>query len=120
MTELAKEMGKRIKDIRKAAELTQERLAEKAGLSVEYISRIERGLAQPSFSTIDLLAEALNVTAKDFWDFNAPVAFKDKKTEARQKKDYLDAISSELKGMEVRELTVVYNVIKGLSGKAKL
>ena len=118
MIELAKAMGKRIKEIRKSAELTQEKLAEKTGLSVEYISRIERGLAQPSFRTVDLMSEALNVTAKDFWDFNAPVAFKDKKKEARQKKDYLDAISSELKGMEVRELTVVYNVIMGLSGKA--
>lgn len=60
-----------------------------------------------------------DVTTKDFWDFKAPVAFKDKKKEVRQKKDYLDAISSELKEMEVRELTVVYNVVKGLSGKAK-
>lgn len=119
MSELAKEMGKRVKEIRKAAKLTQEKLAEKTGLSVEYVSRIERGLAQPSFRTVDLMADALNVTAKDFWDFKAPIAFKDKKTEARQKKDYLDAISSELKGMEVRELTVVYNVVKGLSGKAK-
>lgn len=119
MNELAKELGNRIKEIRKAAKLTQERLAEKAGLSVEYISRIERGLAQPSFKTIDLLADVLNVTAKDFWDFKASIVFRDRKSEARQKKDYLDAISSELKGMEVRELNVVYNVVKGLSGKIK-
>lgn len=119
MTDLARQLGNRLKQIRKAAKLTQERLAEKTGLSVEYISRIERGVAQPSFKTLELLAGALNVTTKDFWDFSAPILFTDKKKEAKQKKYYVDEISSELKGMEVRELTVVYNVVKGLSGKAK-
>lgn len=115
MSGLAKEMGNRIRQIRKAAKLTQERLAEKSGLSVEYISRMERGLAQPSFKTIDLMADALNVTAKDFWDFNAPIRFIDKRKEAKQKKDYLDAISIELGKMGIRELNVIYNIVKGLS-----
>lgn len=117
MTDLVKQVGKRIKQIRKAARLTQGRLAEKAGLSVEYISRIERGVAQPSFKTLEAMADALNVAAKDFLDFKSPVLFRNQKEEVKQKRTYVDAISSELKGMEVRELIAVYNVVKGLGGK---
>lgn len=119
MTDLIALVGRRVREIRKAAKLTQERLAEKAGLSVEYISRIERGVAQPSFKTLEAMADALNVTAKDFWDFKAPVIFRNQKEEIRQKRLYVDAISSELNGMEVRELITVYNVVKGLRDKSK-
>lgn len=119
MMDMTKQWGKRIKQIRKAAKLTQESLAEKTGLSVEYISRLERGVSQPSFKTLELLVKSLNVNAKDFFDFKGPVVFRDKKQEARQKKKYIDAISSELPEMEVRELTVVYNVLKGLTGNPR-
>lgn len=68
--------------------------------------------------TFDALAKALNVNAKDFFDFNKPVLFRDRKKEARQKKECIDAISSELKEMEVRELMAVYNVLKGLKDKS--
>jgi transcriptional regulator with XRE-family HTH domain len=112
--DIGKQLGKRIKQIRKVARLTQESLAEKAGLSVEYISRLERGLSQPSFKTLEALAKSLNVNAKDFFDFKGTILFRDRKKEAKQKKEYIDAISSSLQDMEIRELAVVYNVLKGL------
>lgn len=117
MTDLTKQLGERIKKIRKAAKLTQGRLAEKTNLSVEYISRLERGVAQPSFKTLTIIAVALNVTIKDFFDFGSPVTFKNKKAEVLKENDYINAILSELKGMEVNELTVAYKVIKALTGK---
>ena len=117
MGDVDKKLGNRIKQIRKTAGLTQGTLAENISLSVEYISRLERGVAQPSFKTLQALSEALNVTMKDFMDFNGPVTFKDRKREAKQKSHYIEAISFELKGMEVRELSAVYEVIKGLTGK---
>lgn len=116
--DFGKQLGKRIKQIRKVAKLTQERLAEKTGLSVEYISRLERGMSQPSFKTLEALAKSLNVNAKDFFDFKGPVLFQDRKKEVKQKREYIDAISSELQEMEVRELAVVYNVLKGLKDKS--
>jgi transcriptional regulator with XRE-family HTH domain len=55
MADLVKQFGKRVKQVRKAARLTQEDLAEKTGLSTEFISRLERGvliptLIRPTFS----------------------------------------------------------------------
>lgn len=116
--DFGKQLGKRIKQIRKAARLTQERLAEKTGLSVEYISRLERGMSQPSFKTLEALAKSLNVNAKDFFDFKGAVLFQDREKEVKQKREYIDAISSELQEMEARELIVVYNVLKGLKDKS--
>ncbi|MBI1820163.1 MAG: helix-turn-helix transcriptional regulator [Nitrospirae bacterium] len=117
MAEIDKNLGKRIKQIRKTVKLTQGKLAEEVNLSVEYISRLERGVAEPSFKTLQILAEALNVTVKDLLDFKGPVIFRDKKLEAKQKTEYIEAISTELKEMEVRELSAVYQVIKSLTNK---
>src|SRR5215467_10045070 len=48
---------------RRAAGLTQEALAERAGLSVDEISILERGISRaPHRATVDLLAEALQLS----------------------------------------------------------
>ncbi|MBI4715075.1 MAG: helix-turn-helix transcriptional regulator [Nitrospirae bacterium] len=117
MADLGKQMGMRMKQIRKAAKMTQERLAERTGLSIEYISRLERGLSQPSFKTLSSLAEVLNVPVKDFFEAGGPVVFRDKKQEGKQKKEYVDQIASELRKMEIRELAVVYQVVRGLADR---
>jgi two-component sensor histidine kinase len=59
--------GKRLKSFRKIRGLTQSELSEKSGVSLEYISKIERGLASPSFHIIDELAKALEVGAMAFF-----------------------------------------------------
>jgi transcriptional regulator with XRE-family HTH domain len=41
--------------------MTQARLAEKSGLSLDMIGRLERGQAAPSFKTIDKLCDILAV-----------------------------------------------------------
>jgi transcriptional regulator with XRE-family HTH domain len=120
MAALIKQVGKRIKQVRKAAKLTQERLAEKTGLSIEFISRIERGVAQPSFKTLEIMAQVLSVDAKDLFDFKQRVLLKDKKQEARQKKEYVDTITAALKEMEICDLLVIYNVMKALEPVAQI
>ncbi len=50
-----------LKEIREARFLSQRDLAEKAGVSVDTISRIERGLHHPRLCTIRWLAAALDV-----------------------------------------------------------
>jgi len=48
--------------LRKAAGLTQEQLAERSGLSQQYISRLEGGHRNPTVVTLHELAEALGVS----------------------------------------------------------
>jgi transcriptional regulator with XRE-family HTH domain len=64
MNQLA--VGKRIKERREAAGLTQQQLAVKAGLSVSNLAQIEQGQkADPRISTVVALARALGVTVDD-------------------------------------------------------
>ena len=53
--------GTNLRNHRKAKHLTQSELAEKVSLSAEMISKIERGIASPSFATIEKLSEVLQV-----------------------------------------------------------
>ena len=53
--------GLRLRQCREAKGLTQERLAEKAGLDQTYISGIERGLRNPGIKNVVRLAEALGL-----------------------------------------------------------
>lgn len=56
-------MGDRIKETRKMRGLTQEQLAEKVDITLEYISQIERGLKVPSMQVFVGLVDALDVSA---------------------------------------------------------
>lgn len=54
-------LGCNIKKTRKQRKMTQEKLAELSGVTVKYISLLERSLAFPSADTIDAIAKALSV-----------------------------------------------------------
>lgn len=58
-----KRIGYRIRLIRKMRKLNQAELAERAGLSVPYISHIENGIKQASLHAVVNIAEALGCTA---------------------------------------------------------
>ena len=49
-----------VKHARAVAGISQKELSEKTGIDQADISRIERGLANPSISTLERIAEALN------------------------------------------------------------
>lgn len=56
------EIGCQVRTNRLRRGLTQEQLAERAGLSVPYISHIERAVKQPSLEALVRLAAALDIT----------------------------------------------------------
>lgn len=56
-------MGDRIREVRKRSGLTQEQLAERLDISVEFVGQIERGLKLPSMQVFIKLIEVLNVSA---------------------------------------------------------
>jgi transcriptional regulator with XRE-family HTH domain len=49
--------------------LTQEKLAERLGASVNFIGHVERGTNAPSFETLQKIAEVLGVSVREFFDF---------------------------------------------------
>jgi len=56
-------LGKRIREARKQAGLTQEELAERIGVSRTAISRFELGEIEPSLRNLAAMAGELNVSA---------------------------------------------------------
>ena len=64
--------GTRIRELRLAAGLRQEDLAERCGLFRTYMSRIETGRANPTLTMIHALADSLGVAVAEL--FAAPSA----------------------------------------------
>ena len=62
MTEILKLLGMRIKILREALNLSQEQLAEQCGFDRTYISMIERGKRNMSFSNLAKIAAGLDVS----------------------------------------------------------
>ena len=62
------ELGKKIRQLRFKAGLTQEQLAEKLGIGPQSVSKWENAVAMPDISALPLLAEIFGVTIDDLFD----------------------------------------------------
>ncbi|MBZ5674300.1 MAG: helix-turn-helix domain-containing protein [Acidobacteriia bacterium] len=69
MASLRKDFGNRLLAIRRERKLTQEQFAEHVGISVDFLSLIERGINAPSFETIEQMAKSLRVPVKALFEF---------------------------------------------------
>lgn len=56
------ELGLRIKSLRTEKGLTQEKLAESLGISVEYVGKIERGKRTPSLDLVIAMSKFFHVS----------------------------------------------------------
>jgi len=69
------QLGQRIRVLRETLSYTQEELAEKAGISVSFVSMIERGERTPHVETLVAISDALAITVSQlFLGLNAPRA----------------------------------------------
>jgi len=69
-------MKLKIKEVRKAAGMKQRELAEALGVSVAYISRMERGETPTNLQNLEKISEALNAPIEKlvhFDHFDGPV-----------------------------------------------
>ena len=61
-------LAERVRERRQQAGLSQDALAEKSGLSMAYISEIERKATNPSLTTLAKLAEGLGLSVAELLD----------------------------------------------------
>lgn len=57
--------GKKLQKLRKSKGLTQEKLAELAGVHEKHISKLELGIYKPSFDTLNKIMKALDVNTEE-------------------------------------------------------
>lgn len=79
---MTKELGKKIKDIRKKQKLTLKNIAEATGFSISFLSQLERGKSSATLESLKKIAIALNTSPAHFFDDaqsnkgNGPTRFK--------------------------------------------
>lgn len=71
MTKLSVLFGKKIRLLRRSKDFTQEYLAELAGISLQNIGDIERGIGNPTLATVEKIAEALQEEFSSMFDFGS-------------------------------------------------
>lgn len=63
------ELGNKIRELRKKKGLSQEELAELAGINLRTIQRIENNESEPRGNTLHLICKALNINAEELLDY---------------------------------------------------
>ena len=71
MATLRKKFGQRLREIRLSRRMSQEKFSETIGVSVDFLSLIERGRNAPSFETLDRIARRLKVSVADLFTFDS-------------------------------------------------
>jgi len=104
MDDLKTKFGQRLKEIRKSKNLTQEKLAEITDMDIPNLSNIERGKKFVSSTTLEKLAQALNVKEKDLFDFE----------HLQNKKELINNITLLIKESNISELEFIYKNIINL------
>ena len=108
--ELLKYLGERIRTIRKVQNISQERLAELAGLHPVFISNVETGKVKASICSYNSIANALNMSLselvelpgeKESWDSNMVALFQSAKRLSKDKQTvFVETVKGMLSGLE--------------------
>ena len=72
-------IGLRMKELRKRKGLSQEKLAEKADTSPNYVSRLERGTENPTLDMMIKIETALDIELWELFDYRHKMPMKDLK-----------------------------------------
>lgn len=103
-------IGERIKHLRKEQGLTQEELAEKAGINASYIGTVERGERNISIATLEKIIGGLGVPAVAMFQFHETESL----ASTTEKAEVIQAISSLLYSRSLSENKLLFRVIKDI------
>lgn len=115
MSDLAKQLGRRIHLFRKQNGLTQAALAEKARISNEFMSGIERGAKLPSLPTLERVAKVLGVSLKDLFNFDQ-TGFRRIEPYSRDALDVASAVDK-LTGQRRRKISRIVKILSEPAGE---
>ena len=100
METLKQKLGKRIKELRRKKNLSQEKFAEMVSLDRRSISNIECGKTFPASSLLKI-AEVLNVSLKELFDFEYI---------AKSNEELVSVISTRLSNLNNEQLKIIYRL----------
>lgn len=98
------QLGEDIRQLRKARGLKLTGLSELSGKSVSFLSKVERGLARPSITALQDIAEALGVEIGWFFQTDGPAPADERpyivRADRRRRLTYSGVASTDYLGME--------------------
>ncbi|NNC01206.1 helix-turn-helix transcriptional regulator [Corallococcus exiguus] len=108
--QLKQVFGTNLRNHRRAKGLTQDALAERVTVSLETISKIERGVSAPSFETAEKIAAALELSPLLLFGFGAEVV------PEGQRGRLLSKINGRLATMNDDQIARVSKMIEAFAG----
>ena len=106
MPSVEKLVGAKITEVRISKRLTQAQLSEIVDVSVETISRLERGVSMPSLKTLENIAQALGAPLKSFFDFD------EKPSETKTFERELSKLIAFLRTLNIKQIKLIREVLK--------
>jgi len=103
MTKTVDFLAKELKARRKRAGLSQDELSEKTGVSMAQISEIERGIANPTLSILEKIADYFQITVAELLDKNDVL----NNNEALKK-----SITENVEHMSTQQLRIMMSLIR--------
>lgn len=110
---IEKRIGAKITEIRLTKGLTQAQLAEKVNLSVETISRMERGVSFPSLKTLENIAGSLNAPLQSFFDFD------DRPSKSKAFERELSKLTAFLRTLTMKDISLIHEILPVVFKKLK-
>ena len=98
-------LGRRIFALRTAKGLSQDKLAEKAGMSVKHLGKIERGAANASIKCLAEIAKALSMPVRDILDIE----------HEQGREELLAELTVVIPKLPMKDMQVVYRLVKVLA-----
>ncbi len=105
--EIAKNLGKNLRKLRKEKGFTREELAEKSNLSANYIYGLENGLYLPGCIALIDLSNSLNVTVTQLLD----------EYMYNKKNYFIEKFSHEIDNLSDHDLSLILNIIEFCTNK---
>jgi transcriptional regulator with XRE-family HTH domain len=105
MDEINVSLGRRILALRTAKQLSQDKLAEKAEMSVKHLGKIERGTANASIKSLTGIAKALDMPVRDILEVE----------HEQGREELLAELTAILPKLSLKDMQIMYRLAKVLS-----
>lgn len=109
MSDIAKALGLRIRELRNQRHMSQEELAFQSGISAAHLGQIERATKNPTVDTVGKIASALGVPV-------AALFSEDGETPAPPEKTVIGKINAQLSSMSEEEQHDILRIIRIFRG----
>ena len=109
---LREDFGKRIRQLRKARDWTQERLAEKAGMEYKHLGAIERGEKNVTINNIEKIAGGLGVEPYQLFLFSLGELKPEADIDRDKVVDLIDTIPEKARPSLLKIIQLVCQAIK--------